>query len=105
MQIIDRGFRQIVERKLAKMPAVALLGPRQCGKTTLSKLLGKRCFDLELDSARTRVDIQWDELMSSQDLLVFDEAQAHPPVFSRNIVDEVIEQNKLFPPQKKSINL
>lgn len=83
MQIIDRGFRQIVERKLAKMPAVALLGPRQCGKTTLAKLLGKRCFDLELDSARTRVDIQWDELMSSQDLVVFDEAQAHPPVFTR----------------------
>lgn len=83
MQIIDRGFRQIVERKLAKMPAVALLGPRQCGKTTLSKLLGKRYFDLELDSARTRVDIQWDELMSSQDLVVFDEAQAYPPVFTR----------------------
>lgn len=98
MQIIHRGFRLLVERKLAKMPAVALLGPRQCGKTTLAKMLGSRYFDLELDSARTRVDIQWDELMSSQDLVVFDEAQVHPPVFSRlrSAIDEDRGRNGRF---------
>jgi len=83
MQLIDRGFRQVVERKLAKMPAVGLLGPRQCGKTTLAKMLGTKYFDLELETSRTRLDIEWDALMSSEDLVVFDEAQMWPAVFSR----------------------
>lgn len=65
------------------MPAVALLGPRQCGKTTLAKMLGSRYFDCELESSRIRLDIEWDALMNSGGLVVFDEAQMFPAVFSR----------------------
>lgn len=98
MQLINRLGMQLVNIKLEKMPAVALLGPRQCGKTTLAKKLGARYFDLELDSAKTRVDIQWDELMSSQELVVFDEAQMHPPLFARlrSAIDEDRARNGRF---------
>lgn len=65
------------------MPAVALLGPRQCGKTTLAKDLRGEYFDLELDADRVRLDLSWDEVEASRQLVVIDEAQAWPPVFTR----------------------
>jgi predicted AAA+ superfamily ATPase len=83
MQLISRGVQQIIEDKLSKMPAVALLGPRQCGKTTLAKILGAKYFDLELETSRTRLDIEWDALMNAEGVVVFDEAQLYPVVFSR----------------------
>lgn len=98
MQIITRKIKALVEEKLDKMPAVALLGPRQCGKTTLSKMMGAKYFDLELDTARTRVEIQWEELMGCGGLVVFDEAQVHPVVFSRlrSSIDEDRGRNGRF---------
>ena len=98
MQIITRKIKALVEGKLDKMPAVALLGPRQCGKTTLSKMMGAKYFDLELDTARTRVEIQWEELMGCGGLVVFDEAQVHPVVFSRlrSSIDEDRGRNGRF---------
>jgi predicted AAA+ superfamily ATPase len=39
---------------------VAILGPRQVGKTTLAKTLSKTYYDLELEQERLKLDIQWD---------------------------------------------
>ena len=52
-----RGYRRQIEASLAQFPVTALLGPRQCGKTTLDRSLAPRpeaYFDLEdpLDLAR-----------------------------------------------------
>lgn len=90
MKIIARGFAERVTEKLKKMPAVALLGPRQCGKTTLAKNLGGKYFDLEHEVGRTRVDIQWNELASSNTLVILDEAQTDPSIFPRlrSAIDE-----------------
>ena len=65
------------------MPAAALLGPRQCGKTTLSKSLGGDYFDLESDADRVRLDLSWAEIEASRKLVVLDEAQSWPEVFPR----------------------
>jgi hypothetical protein len=45
--MIPRLSTRQVRDKLTKFPAVAILGPRQCGKTTLAKELGGICFDME----------------------------------------------------------
>jgi len=71
-----RGF-------LRRFPAVAIVGPRQSGKTTLAKTLGWNYYDLEDEGERTRLDAEWDATARSRPLVIFDEAQSHPPVFSR----------------------
>ncbi len=74
-----------IRRRLAAFPAVALFGPRQCGKTTLARTLLPKAsyFDLEQDRDRIRLDASWDDLLAAPGPLVLDEAQAHPPLFPR----------------------
>jgi len=74
--------RQVLER-LAATPAVALIGPRQCGKTTLAQSMGGVYFDLEQEAERLRLDLEWDSLVAGKDLLILDEAQSWPEVFAR----------------------
>jgi predicted AAA+ superfamily ATPase len=62
---------------------VALIGPRQSGKTTLARSLGGRYFDLEHEPDRLRLDLLWDGLQEERDLLVLDEAQTWPAIFPR----------------------
>jgi len=64
-------------------PAVALIGPRQCGKTTLAQTLGGTYFDLEQEPERLRLDLEWDGLVAGKDLVILDEAQSWPEVFIR----------------------
>jgi uncharacterized protein len=76
------GTRQ-VRQKLEMFPAVGILGPRQCGKTTLAKRLGGRYFDLEAAGSEARLDAEWDELMAGKSLMILDEAHQAPWVFNR----------------------
>lgn len=78
-----RLAERLVRARLAAAPAVALFGPRQCGKTTLARALGGRYFDLEQDADRLRADLQWDALTVSDTLVIFDEAQNWPELFAR----------------------
>jgi predicted AAA+ superfamily ATPase len=74
-------------------PIAALLGPRQCGKTTLARMIAERepCtfFDLEnpVDSRRLSVPMQALEGLSG--LVVIDEVQRKPDLFEllRVLVD------------------
>ena len=68
---------------LGRFPAVAIVGPRQSGKTTLAKSLGRTYYDLEDEGERTRLDVEWDAVVRSRSLVIFDEAQSHPILFSR----------------------
>ncbi len=77
-----RVKRQILER-LAVYPAVALIGPRQCGKTTLAQSMGGFYFDLEQEEERLRLDLEWDAVVAGKGLAILDEAQAWPEVFTR----------------------
>jgi len=81
--MIRRAMTDLLRDRLAQFPAVALIGPRQCGKTTLAKSLARRYFDLEQPPERLRLDLGWDDLTGRDDLVVLDEAQAWPAVFPR----------------------
>lgn len=81
--MIDRHIRPHIEALLEQSPAVALVGPRQCGKTTLARLLSNAYFDLEQEQDRLRLDLEWDGLVERKRLAVLDEAQAMPELFPR----------------------
>lgn len=81
--MIPRRIAQTVQRRLAAYPAVALVGPRQSGKTTLAKSLAGSYFDLEQETDRLRLDLQWTNLLAGPDLLILDEAQTWPELFPR----------------------
>jgi len=67
----------------AQFPAVTLLGPRQCGKTTLASTFATLYFNLEAPEERTRLDATWPETMASDGPVVFDEAHYWPELFRR----------------------
>ena len=83
--LIDRkGYRQQIQDSLAQFRVTALLGPRQCGKTTLARALATRpeaYFDLEdpLDLARLEAPRQ--TLGALTGLVVIDEIQRRPDLF------------------------
>ncbi len=81
--MLPRAISPVVRQRLARYPAVALVGPRQCGKTTLARTLGGRYFDLEQEGDRLRLDLEWPDLVRGKSLVVLDEAQAWPAVFPR----------------------
>jgi len=81
--MIKRLISELVRHRLAHFPAVALVGPRQCGKTTLARTLAGQYFDLEQPPERLRLDLGWDDLIGRRGLVVLDEAQAWPEVFRR----------------------
>lgn len=81
--MIQRLILIELTKRLGEVPAVALVGPRQCGKTTLARSLGGIYFDLEQPADRLKLDLQWDGLMSGEDLVILDEAQSAPEVFPR----------------------
>ena len=81
--MIRRQIQPLVQHRLDQYPAVAIVGPRQCGKTTLSQMLGGLYFDLEQEPERLRLDLEWDELEQSDDLVILDEAQSWPELFPR----------------------
>ena len=82
-RIADGTDGSLLRRRLRAYPAVALVGPRQCGKTTLARSLGGRYYDMELESDRLRLDLEWEEMARGGDLVVIDEAQAAPEIFPR----------------------
>lgn len=75
-----------IERRLRASPAVLLLGPRQCGKTTLARALasGRRAevFDLESPADRQRLAQPLTALAPLKGLVVIDEAQLQPELFA-----------------------
>ncbi len=94
--IIDRHLAGTIKRRLQNNPAVAILGPRQCGKTTLSGQIVKKInqsvyLDLENpgDLAKLSDPLAFFSL-HSDDLVCLDEIQRAPELFStlRSIIDE-----------------
>ena len=82
-RMIPRKITKILRDRLAAYPAVALVGPRQCGKTTIARSLQGLYYDIEQQSDQLRVDIEWPDLIGSRELVIFDEAQAWPNLFAR----------------------
>jgi hypothetical protein len=78
-----RLVSRLLAQRLAESPAVALTGPRQAGKTTLARSLGGVYFDLEQESERLRLDLEWSRVVGGPELVILDEAQSWPEVFPR----------------------
>jgi hypothetical protein len=81
--MVERQITAVLRSRLARYPAVALVGPRQAGKTTLARSLGGAYFDLEQDGDRLRLDLEWSSFVEGRELVVLDEAQTWPEVFPR----------------------
>ena len=98
--MITRMAQQIVGAMAEQFPAVLILGPRQCGKTTLAKeFLDGTYFDLEKPSDY-EVFADDPELALSRlgSPLILDEAQVLPELFSvlRSVIDENRKENGRF---------
>ena len=81
--MLRRSAARIVRDRLTGNPAVALVGPRQCGKTTLARAIGGAYFDLEQEAERLRLDVEWEARMAGRERLILDEAQTWPELFPR----------------------
>ena len=73
---------EAVRAGLRRAPVTALLGPRQCGKTTLSRLLNAEHFlDLEDPRSLARLDEPQTALENLTGTVVIDEVQRKPDLF------------------------
>ena len=88
------GATRRIAQSFRVHPAVALLGPRQCGKTTLARLLAagepvSTFFDLERDADFRRLQNPEATLSPLGGLVVVDEIQRLPQLFRalRPIID------------------
>ena len=93
---IPREISNKILKRLKEMPAVALLGPRQCGKSTLAKFLLNSIDEtiyLDLERSSDRMKLQDAESFfnaNSNALICLDEIQRVPEIFPllRSIIDE-----------------
>lgn len=78
-------LQQAIEHALARSRVVVLIGPRQCGKTTLARLFvpvdSLNYFDLEDPISLARLDQPMTALQDLEGLVVIDEIQRRPDLF------------------------
>jgi predicted AAA+ superfamily ATPase len=95
--VIPRQIQPQVSRLLEQFPAVAVLGPRQVGKTTLAlalaEALGEQALYLDLELPSDRTKLTEPELYLSQHenrLVILDEIHRLPGIFKtlRSLIDQ-----------------
>jgi len=83
--ILRKHYLAQVRKALARSPIVALIGPRQCGKTTLARQLTPakhpHYFDLEDPVVARLMENPMTALQGLRGLVVVDEAQRQPGLF------------------------
>jgi len=90
--MIKRHYGDILRRLLRQFPAVTILGPRQCGKTTFIRqaLPGWNYLDLEKPSDAAPISADPEaRLRQLGDRVIFDETQRVPEIFPvlRSVID------------------
>ncbi len=83
--IVRKHYSDRVKKALGRNPVVALLGPRQCGKTTLARQMipagHPQYFDLEDPVVARLMENPMTALQGLRGLVVIDEAQRQPGLF------------------------
>ncbi len=86
MNVARTTLRRRVEAALNRSPVTAILGPRQCGKTTLAREIARgraaTFFDMERPADRARLEAPELSLRSLKGLIVIDEIQRQPGLFN-----------------------
>lgn len=96
--MITRLLQQTAEKALRRSPSIAILGPRQVGKTTLAKTIaksGKDSLYLDLENPQDRLKLEdgFSYLSSlKKGCIILDEAQLMPELFS--ILRPLIDANR-----------
>ncbi len=87
--MLKRRIQEDIARSLIQFPAVGLIGPRQAGKTTLSKMIAA-----EYSRPVTYLDLE-----NPQDVQKLDDAQLYLQQFKDNLIilDEAQRKPELFP--------
>lgn len=100
--IIRKRLEEEILASIDQYPITAILGPRQCGKTTISRQIAKKFtatfFDLEDPVSVTQLsDAPKIALESLKDLVIIDEVQRMPEIFPilRVLADRPDNQAKL----------
>ena len=93
--MLPRRLEATVADRLSHLPAVALLGPRQAGKTTLAHAIaaGRKSVYLDLESPLDREKLADPVFYLSEhedDLVILDEVQRMPDLFAtlRGLIDQ-----------------
>lgn len=101
--LIPRQIQPQVSRLLEQFPAVAILGPRQVGKTTLATALadslGEQALYLDLELPSDRAKLTEPELYLTQHenrLVILDEIHRVPGIFEtlRSLIDQRRRKSK-----------
>ena len=99
--MLDRQITERLQATIAQMPAVALLGARQVGKTTLAKTIAKDIdsiyLDLEAPEDLLKLSDPTSFLSGHADkLVILDEIQRSPELFLvlRGLIDKSREQER-----------
>lgn len=99
--MLDRQITQKLQTTIAQVPAVALLGARQVGKTTLAKTIAKDIdsiyLDLEAPEDLLKLSDPSSFLSTHADkLVILDEIQRSPELFPvlRGLIDKNREQGR-----------
>ena len=100
--MIKRRILPILKQRLAEVPAVVLIGPRQAGKTTLALALGKQlgALYMDLESERDRAKLAEPELYLADHLgrlVILDEIHRAPGLFPmlRGLIDRARREKKV----------
>ncbi len=99
--MIEREITDYLRESIKKVPAVALLGPRQVGKTTLARHLANEWDSHYLDLESPEDLLKMDDPIAyfsryGNKLIVLDEIQRVPDLFKtlRGIIDSYRQQGK-----------
>jgi len=98
-----RELQEKIERAIGRSAITTILGPRQCGKTTISKIIGERheavFYDLE-DPVSLRIlkDSPYQIMDAQKGLIILDEIQRLPEIFPvlRVLADKLDSASKFL---------
>jgi uncharacterized protein len=100
MKLIERKYDQeMLTQRIGMFPVTAMLGPRQCGKTTLARAMNPdHYFDLENPRDAARLDQPQLALEDLKGLVTIDEIQRKPELFPllRYLVDQDADRKFLI---------